>query len=114
MKEGQTLGYGKEKYREMLSEAAETVLGYFGFDRLHMVSISEREIGIGGVHYMRSVKEISTQRECEDYFLFLETCVSNHPINLCCENRSAIIIGSVGKGLPFALIAFEYLQQSLS
>ena len=33
MKEGQTLGYGKEKYREMLSEAAETVLGYFSFDR---------------------------------------------------------------------------------
>src|SRR5438874_13163416 len=33
IKEGQTLGYGKEKYREMLSEAAETVLGYFSFDR---------------------------------------------------------------------------------
>jgi hypothetical protein len=26
-------GYDKEKYREMLLEAAETVLGYFGFDR---------------------------------------------------------------------------------
>jgi DNA polymerase elongation subunit (family B) len=25
--------YDKEKYREMLLEAAETVLGYFGFDR---------------------------------------------------------------------------------
>jgi hypothetical protein len=25
--------YEKEKYREMLLEAAETVLGYFGFDR---------------------------------------------------------------------------------
>jgi hypothetical protein len=24
--------YDKEKYREMLLEAAETVLGYFGFD----------------------------------------------------------------------------------
>jgi hypothetical protein len=27
------LNYDKEKYREMLFEAAETVLGYFGFDR---------------------------------------------------------------------------------
>jgi hypothetical protein len=25
--------YDKEKYREMLLEAAETILGYFGFDR---------------------------------------------------------------------------------
>ncbi|HYT45798.1 MAG TPA: hypothetical protein VEP90_25960, partial [Methylomirabilota bacterium] len=25
--------YDKEKYRDMLLEAAETVLGYFGFDR---------------------------------------------------------------------------------
>ena len=25
--------YDKEKYREMLLEAAETVLGYYGFDR---------------------------------------------------------------------------------
>ena len=25
--------YDKEKYREMLLEAAETTLGYFGFDR---------------------------------------------------------------------------------
>lgn len=28
-----TFDYDKEKYREMLLEAAETVLGYFGFDR---------------------------------------------------------------------------------
>jgi hypothetical protein len=27
------LNYDKEKYREMLLEDAETVLGYFGFDR---------------------------------------------------------------------------------
>jgi hypothetical protein len=25
--------YDKEKYREMLLEAAESILGYFGFDR---------------------------------------------------------------------------------
>jgi len=27
------IDYDKEKYREMLLDAAETVLGYFGFDR---------------------------------------------------------------------------------
>jgi hypothetical protein len=27
------LEYDKEKYKEMLLDAAETVLGYFGFDR---------------------------------------------------------------------------------
>lgn len=27
------MGYDKEKYKEMLLEAAETVLGFFGFDR---------------------------------------------------------------------------------
>jgi hypothetical protein len=26
-------GYDKEKYKEMILDAAETVLGYFGFDR---------------------------------------------------------------------------------
>ena len=30
---GQEQKYDKEKYRDMLLEAAETVLGYFGFDR---------------------------------------------------------------------------------
>ena len=33
IKEGQRLDYDKEKYRKMLLEAAETVLGYFGIDR---------------------------------------------------------------------------------
>ena len=31
--QGKEQDYDKEKYREMLLEAAETVLGYFGFDR---------------------------------------------------------------------------------
>jgi DNA polymerase elongation subunit (family B) len=30
--QGEALNYDKEKYREMLIEAAETVLGFFGFD----------------------------------------------------------------------------------
>jgi DNA polymerase elongation subunit (family B) len=33
MKHGEEPMYDKEKYRDMLLEAAETVLGYFGFDR---------------------------------------------------------------------------------
>jgi DNA polymerase elongation subunit (family B) len=31
--EKSTLNYDKDKYREMILDAAETVLGYFGFDR---------------------------------------------------------------------------------
>jgi DNA polymerase elongation subunit (family B) len=30
---GKTPNYDKDKYREMILDAAETVLGYFGFDR---------------------------------------------------------------------------------
>ncbi|HET7149396.1 MAG TPA: hypothetical protein VFI73_12975 [Candidatus Nitrosopolaris sp.] len=33
MEQRQNFNYDKEKYREILLEAAETVLGYFGFDR---------------------------------------------------------------------------------
>jgi hypothetical protein len=33
MEEKSTLNYDKDKYREMILDAAETVLGYFGFDR---------------------------------------------------------------------------------
>jgi hypothetical protein len=32
-KNNATMIYDKEKYREMILDAAETVLGYFGFDR---------------------------------------------------------------------------------
>jgi hypothetical protein len=34
--EGREQVYDKEKYREMLLDAAETVLGYFGFDRTYL------------------------------------------------------------------------------
>ncbi|MGB7954145.1 MAG: hypothetical protein WCF23_09205 [Candidatus Nitrosopolaris sp.] len=33
IREEEELNYDKEKHREMLLEAAETVRGYFGFDR---------------------------------------------------------------------------------
>lgn len=33
IKQGKELKYDKEKYRNMMLEAAETELGYFGFDR---------------------------------------------------------------------------------
>jgi hypothetical protein len=32
-KKEEAFSYDKEKYREMILDAAETVLGYFGFDR---------------------------------------------------------------------------------
>jgi hypothetical protein len=32
-KENSFVNYDKEKYKEMILDAAETVLGYFGFDR---------------------------------------------------------------------------------
>jgi hypothetical protein len=31
--ENSAMNYDKDKYREMILDAAETVLGYFGFDR---------------------------------------------------------------------------------
>jgi DNA polymerase elongation subunit (family B) len=33
IRQGEALNYDKEKYREMMIEAAETALGFFGFDR---------------------------------------------------------------------------------
>ncbi|MGC2575318.1 MAG: DNA polymerase domain-containing protein [Candidatus Nitrosopolaris sp.] len=41
IEQGREQVYDKEKYREMLLEAAETVLGYFGFDRYHDTSRSK-------------------------------------------------------------------------
>jgi hypothetical protein len=32
IQEGERFSFDKEKYREMILDAAETVLGYFGFD----------------------------------------------------------------------------------
>jgi hypothetical protein len=50
IREGEELNYDKEKYREILLEAAETVLGYFGFDRLFiMQKQAERKIENGGM-----------------------------------------------------------------
>ncbi len=40
--------YDKEKYKEMILESAETVLGYFGFDRTVILrGIEEEEAGRG-------------------------------------------------------------------
>jgi DNA polymerase elongation subunit (family B) len=45
----EVIGYDKEKYREMILDAAETLLGYFGFDRTSMEirKIQEQENGDG-------------------------------------------------------------------
>ena len=49
--------YDKEKYREMLLEAAETILGYFGFDRTVYGDLLERKIGSGGMSLGRNVEK---------------------------------------------------------
>jgi hypothetical protein len=33
MREDSAMNYDKDKYRDMILDAAETILGYFGFDR---------------------------------------------------------------------------------
>jgi hypothetical protein len=49
------LNYDKQKCREMLLEAAETVLGYFGFDRLFMMqNLLERLIESGGMNLQKN------------------------------------------------------------
>jgi DNA polymerase elongation subunit (family B) len=42
IKQGKEQKYDKEKYRDMLLEAAETVLGYFGFDRTAFGDIAQK------------------------------------------------------------------------
>jgi DNA polymerase elongation subunit (family B) len=56
---GKTLNYDKDKYKEMILDAAETVLGYFGFNRtVYGTRIIERKR-----NGMREQK-ISRQRYC--------------------------------------------------
>jgi hypothetical protein len=54
--EGREQVYDKEKYREMLLEAAETVLGYFGFDRSVYRNATRSENG--GMRLGRNVQQI--------------------------------------------------------
>ena len=37
--------YDKEKYKEMVLDAAETVLGFFGFDRMAYSSFKRNDVG---------------------------------------------------------------------
>jgi hypothetical protein len=62
IKQGQEFDYDKEKYREMLLEAAETVLGYFGFDRT--VYLDPPKKNKKWWHYVRSgrVQDIENER----------------------------------------------------
>lgn len=59
------LEYDKEKYREMLLEAAETVLGFFGFDRSHYdIRVSSRSKNRKWRHHLKEQrqKDIDTER----------------------------------------------------
>ena len=50
----ETINYDKEKYREMLLDAAETVLGYFGFDRT--VYGNKKIIGARKLRWLNKLK----------------------------------------------------------
>ena len=53
-----TFSYDKENYREMILDAAETVLGYFGFDRT-VYGIKKNT----GVRKWRWLQELKQERE---------------------------------------------------
>jgi DNA polymerase elongation subunit (family B) len=65
--QGKKHEYDKEKYREMLLEAAETILGYFGFDRTNYgdaVRKKNRKWWYELRHERR--KDIETERKVHD------------------------------------------------
>jgi|SRR5215831_14207401 len=55
--------YDREKYREMLLEAAETVLGYFGFDRT-LFGLTSRSKNRKWWHHLREqrLKDIDIEK----------------------------------------------------
>ena len=53
--ENRKLDYDKEKYREMILDAAETVLGYFGFDR--MIYGNKKNIGARKWKWLQDLRE---------------------------------------------------------
>ena len=55
--------YDKEKYKEMVLDAAETVLGFFGFDRTIYGNLKTNNVGGGGRRRKwRWYEEIREQR----------------------------------------------------
>jgi len=57
--------YDKEKYREMLLGAAESILGYFGFDRTFYGDRRKTGSGRYGLRANRR-KDIQTERDVYD------------------------------------------------
>jgi len=66
IEDGREQVYDKEKYREMLLEAAETVLGYFGFDRT-LFGVTSRSKNRKWWHQLREQrqKDIETERRLD-------------------------------------------------
>jgi general stress protein YciG len=54
----ESFSYDKEKYKEMILDAAETVLGYFGFDRTVYGNKKSR-----GARKWRWLQELKQERE---------------------------------------------------
>jgi hypothetical protein len=57
--------YDKEKYREMLLEAAESILGYFGFDRTLYGDRKKNRKWWYEIREERQ-KDIQTERDIQD------------------------------------------------
>jgi hypothetical protein len=73
IKQGNENQYDKEKYLDMLLATAETVLGYFGFDRLLLEIPLKRETGSDGTHLMRRGIETSRMRKRKTHHAVLIT-----------------------------------------
>jgi hypothetical protein len=73
IKQGKENQYDKEKYRDMLLATAETVLGYFGFDKLLLEIPLKRETGSAGTRLMRRGIETSRMRKRKTHHAVLIT-----------------------------------------
>jgi len=64
VKQEQELNYDKEKYREILLEAAETILGYFGFDMTIYATKTTKNKNRKWWHELREerIRDIETER----------------------------------------------------
>jgi hypothetical protein len=64
VREEEELNYDKEKYREMLLEAAETVLGYFGFDKTVYGVVIKKNRNKKWYHELREekIRDIETEK----------------------------------------------------
>ena len=74
---GGKLDYDKQKYKEMILDAAETVLGYFGFDR----SLYENKKNLGQRKW-GWLQELRQERENDFHFQMKEIQNLNYVVSV--------------------------------